>query len=363
MFGGEALVERRVVEVKNALSNKHRSSGETPLLEVQHLECAYEFEGGLLPFGSRRAKKVVHSASFRIQPSETFALVGESGSGKSTIARAIAGLLVPVGGKMVFGGCVITQPVEERSEELRREIQIIFQNPDSSLNPRRRVSYSVGRPITYFFRLSDREVRRRVDRALEAVRLDSAYAGRFPAELSGGERQRVAIARALAVEPSLLVCDEILSAVDVSVQASILELLKSLQEERGITYLFISHDLAVVRSLAHQVGVLYMGRLLEIGDVAKVFSLPLHPYTELLLYSVPEPTPGLHFSPPERTASGNGAGAPTSTCPFAPRCPRKLGPVCEQVLPPWQVSESGHGIRCHIPCDELTEVQALPWEA
>jgi peptide/nickel transport system ATP-binding protein len=212
------------------------------LLGIQELDCAYEFTRSN-PFTRGKAKPVVQNVSFDIKPRETFALVGESGSGKSTIARAIAGLIVPTAGKITFQGQDITHAVEVRRQEQRREIQLIFQNPDASLNPRQQVRQIIGQPLRIFFGVTGAAQQQRVEHLLQDVRLDSSYASRYPDELSGGERQRVAIARALAAQPRLLLCDEILSALDVSVQASILDLLRALQDEHQLAYLFISHDL------------------------------------------------------------------------------------------------------------------------
>jgi peptide/nickel transport system ATP-binding protein len=210
---------------------------------------------------------VVRDASFDLQPGQTLALVGESGSGKSTIARAAAGLLPPMAGTIAFKGEPLPPRVEQRSRAQRREVQFIFQNPDASLNPRARVDQALARPLAMFFGLARGEIRDRMEQALHEVRLDASYARRYPDELSGGERQRVAIARALVADPQLLLCDEILSALDVSVQANIITLLRRLQAETNVAMLFISHDLAVVRNLAHKVAVLYHGQIMETGDV------------------------------------------------------------------------------------------------
>ncbi len=250
-----------------------------PVLQVDGLNVDYRV--------GRRWVEVVHDVSFRVERGQTLALVGESGSGKTTIARAIAGLL-PGRGSIMFEGEDANRPVGRRSRDLRRRIQYVFQNPDASLNPRRRVSYLIGRPIQFFFGLPPREVRRRVRALLEDVHLDPRYVDRFPGELSGGERQRVAIAQALGADPALILCDEVVSALDVSVQASILDLLREIQAARGVSYLFIAHDLAVVRWLADRVVVLNGGRVMESGAPADVFHKPGNPYTEALLRSVPE---------------------------------------------------------------------------
>src|SRR5207247_5211750 len=215
----------------------------------------------------------------------------------------------------------IAASVERRDGELRRDIQLVFQNPDASLNPRQRVSQIVGRPLEHFFGLRGAARRERVKALLEDVRLDPSFARRFPHELSGGERQRVAIARALAAQPKLMLCDEVLSALDVSVQASVVDLLRALQAEHGVAYLFISHDLAVVRSLSHRVGVLYGGELCEVGLVEEVYSPPFHPYTQELLLAVPEIDPTARRSPTPRTDAEAEVDGRTTACPFADRCP------------------------------------------
>lgn len=331
-----------------------------PLLEVRDLHCTYAPSRGLLPFTRKSRDAVVRGVSFTVEANETVALVGESGSGKTTVARAIAGLLVPSRGQILFEGGDIGDRVERRSKALHREIQLVFQNPDASLNPRRRVGSILGRPLELFFGLSRRARRQRVAELLDDVHLDSRYAHRFPRQLSGGERQRVAIAQALAAEPKLILCDEIVSALDVSVQANILDLLRELQAKRGIAYLFIAHDLAVVRWLAGRAVVLYQGHMMEEGTSAEVFSPPFHPYTEMLLRSVPEPD----LSRPlragdDRTRGGTDDRSWTGVgCPFSPLCPRHVGPICDEETPPWSRVSPTHALFCHIPAAELAAGQA-----
>ena len=325
------------------------------LLEVRELDCAYS---GAARMARRRLQRtIVHDIDFTIGRGETLALVGESGSGKTTIARAIAGLLTPRRGQIVFEGQDIGIRADRRPRRLLREIQYVFQNPDSSLNPRRRVGSIVARPLELFFGLSGRERERKVAELLEDVHLDSSYMRRLPTQLSGGERQRVAIARALAAEPKLVLCDEVVSALDVSVQANILDLLRELQTRHGITYVFIAHDLAVVRWLAHRVVVLYGGRILEFGAAHEVFAAPVHPYTEMLLSSVPEVGVALASDREERTSASSLIGE--TGCPFSPLCPRRLGPICDSELPPWQKVTSTNSLRCQIAPAALAELQHL----
>jgi peptide/nickel transport system ATP-binding protein len=328
-----------------------------PIVEVKNLQIGYG-ASGRERFLKRKPTIIVDDISFEVFPGETLALVGESGSGKTTIARALNGLAPYVRGEAKFARQHdLTLAVDQRSEEILRSIQLVFQNPDASLNPRQRVSKIIGRPLVKFFKVSSDEARERVERLLQDVRLDQSYYNRYPDELSGGERQRIAIARALAAEPDLLLCDEVLSALDVSVQANVLELLVELQSKRDITYLFISHDLAVVRSIAHHVGVLYAGTLSEFGEVEEVFNPPYHPYTDMLLKAAPEPDPD-HIMPHTRADIGLLDQSPTTACPFAPRCPMKVGEICEQITPPWQIISHTHRIRCHLSLNELLSKQS-----
>ena len=291
---------------------------------------------------------VVHDLTFQVGEGETFALVGESGSGKSTIARAISGLLAPTAGRITFGGAPLPGRVGQRPPVLRRRIQYIFQNPDASLNPRARVREILGRPLALFFSLTGKDAQRAIDAALADVQLDASYGRRFADELSGGERQRVAIARALVARPEFLICDEILSALDVSVQAGILELLRRLKHEHGLTMLFIAHDLAVVRAVADRVGVLYGGQLLDIGRIEEVFAPPYHPYTHLLLSAIPSPG-----RLPTHLVSPEGTPGLLEGCPFADRCPWQPGSLCREVPPPWRETGTSQRVRCHLSVDEL----------
>jgi peptide/nickel transport system ATP-binding protein len=314
----------------------------TPVLTLRGVDIVYGH-------GAQRFQ-AVRDVSFDVAEGEVFALVGESGSGKSTIAKAVSGLVAPETGDIALRGTPLEGDVRDRVLEQRRLIQYIFQNPDASLNPRARIGDTVGRPLMHFFKTAGSKAREAARAALGDVRLDESYAARFPDQLSGGERQRVAIARALAAKPALLLCDEILSALDVSVQASILTLLRQLKVEHGIAMLFISHDLAVVRALADRVCVLYGGEIMEMGPREHVFAPPYHPYTYTLLQAVPVPLqpPG----PPQANAvvepRRGGEG-----CVYAGRCAWQIGTICETTRPPWRDGGDGLGLRCHLSIDEL----------
>ena len=340
------------VEVPPPVGGTGRREASGEVLAVKGVSLGYG--GSRSGFGRRvRNGAVVHDCSFSIARGETFALVGESGSGKSTIARSIAGLLPPMEGTIVFGGKPAPALVEERTPSTRRDIQYVFQNPDASLNPRKRVGAILARPLKMFFQLDRASIHRRVAEALHDVRLEASYARRYPDQLSGGERQRIAIARALVAEPSLMLCDEVLSALDVSVQASMLELLRRLRRDRDIAMLFISHDLAVVRSLADRAGVLFHGHLFEIGDTAEIFSPPFHPYTHSLLMAVPG-AGRVHRNRGRQPDPGGTTASTKPGCPFVDRCPWKMGPTCEVERPPWRRTQGGLHIRCHLSLEELS---------
>ncbi|HSE73290.1 MAG TPA: oligopeptide/dipeptide ABC transporter ATP-binding protein, partial [Dongiaceae bacterium] len=326
------------------------SAARAAVLALDHVSVVYGPKA--------RGFRAVSDVSFEIREGQVFALVGESGSGKSTLARVISGLVAPETGAVKLRGETLTGAVRNRSDEQRRLIQYIFQNPDASLNPRARIGEAIARPLVHFFAMEGAKARAKVADALDDVRLDATYQERFPDQLSGGERQRVAIARALAAKPALLLCDEILSALDVSVQASILALLQQLKAEHGIAMLFISHDLAVVRMLADQVCVLYGGEVMEIGPRERVFAPPYHPYTWSLLHAVPVPlrapagsSAATRVVEPKRSGAG---------CVYAGRCPWQAGAICETERPPWRMGEGGAGLRCHLTLDELKARSGAP---
>ena len=320
------------------------------LLDLDDLRIYYPTGDGMV--------KAVDGIDFEIKAGETFSLVGESGCGKSTLGRCVVGLLTPTSGSIAYDGEDVSVDAAHRDEEIRRAMQIVFQNPEATLNPQHRVGRILGRTLQFFGTGGD-ERETKIRALLESVRLDGSYSRRYPRQLSGGEKQRVAIARAFAGDPNLVVCDEAVSALDVSVQASILNLLVDLKEERHCAYLFISHDLAVVRYISDRIGVMYLGRLMEIGSSEQLFHAPSHPYTEALLSAVQSPDRVEVAEPIRLEGSVPSPLDPPSGCPFHTRCPRKIGDVCETETPPWQDAGDGHGIFCHIPIDELAREQAV----
>ncbi len=288
------------------------------LLQVRDLVKHYQ-AGGLFRAGAPPVQ-AVQGVSFEIAQGETLALVGESGCGKSSVGRTILRLQEPTGGSAVFEGVDLFSLDRVALRRIRRRMQIVFQDPYSSLNPRMTVGSAIAEGMEIHRLAAGREIGRRVGALLEEVGLDPGYARRYPHEFSGGQRQRIGIARALAVEPAFIVCDEPVSALDVSVQAQVLNLLADLQQERGISYLFIAHDLAVVRQIAHRVAVMYLGRIVEEGLTETLLREPRHPYTVALLSAVPEPDPARQRS---RIVLGGDLPSPSDPppgCPFHPRC-------------------------------------------
>ena len=294
----------------------------------------------------------VKDINININKGETIALVGESGSGKSTILKSIAGLLKTKDGNINFAqNRKLSEDLKNRSSDDLRAIQLIFQNPDESLNPNHTVEQILSQPLKLYFGLKEDKLKKNSIELLKKVRLGEFYMTRYPRQLSGGEKQRIAVARAFAAKPDIILCDEVTSALDVSVQAAVLDLLKKLKDDFGTTYIFVSHDLAVVKAISDRVAVLYQGRLCEIGPSKNVYKFPSHPYTEVLLGAVLEPDPDIK---PKLIAEDIVEEKPPEKgCCFQGRCPRILGDKCREEVPPWQVGENGNAIRCHIDIEEL----------
>jgi peptide/nickel transport system ATP-binding protein len=324
-----------------------------PLLSVGNLEKAYKQSATVFGGGGYEVH-AVDGIDLVAGRGMTLAIVGESGCGKSTFAKVLTGIEQATGGSVMLAGAEIGQTkVEARDDAMKRAIQMVFQNPDSTLNPSHSIGYVLSRAIRKLRGISGRAARAETEALLETVNLPTEFAARKPRQLSGGQKQRVAIARALAGEPELILADEPVSALDVSVQAAIVNLLVEIQQKRGATLLFISHDLSVVRYLADHVAVMYLGKVMEFGKVADVFAPPYHPYTEALMSAVPIADPDVKR---ERIILDGAIPSPTDRpkgCPFATRCHRKLGAVCDEQAPPEQRTASGHRIACHIPMDEL----------
>ena len=298
--------------------------------------------------------------SLDILAGETLGLVGESGSGKTTLARVLMGLTAPDAGSSVeLDGHALAYLTKKRTAEEQKALQIVFQNPDSALNRRHSVRRLIGRSLSKLGHYSGQALQTRLLALIQSVRLTDRYLPMRPSQLSGGLKQRVAIARAFAGDPRIVVCDEPTSALDVSVQAAILNLLNDLQTREDVAYLFISHDLAVVRYLSDRIAVLYLGRLMELGPAEKVFSFPHHPYTEALLSAVPS-IDAVDRQRIRLDGEIPSAANPPSGCVFHTRCPRKIGEICETTEPELLAAEPGHAIRCHIPIEELRRIQVEP---
>lgn len=317
-----------------------------PLLEIKGLKQHYALRGGLF----RRViaqVKAVDGVDLAVYPGESVGLVGESGCGKTTLGRTILRVVGPSQGSILFQGQEISHLTSRNLGPLRADIQMVFQNPFSSLNPRMRVKDLVAEPLQIHGRVQDQALRDEVQDLLHVVGLDEQMLWRFPRDLSGGQRQRVAVARAIALHPKLLILDEPTSALDVSVQTQVLNLLVDLQEEFGLTYLFISHDLGVIRYVCDRIAIMYMGRIVEMATTGQIFENPRHPYTQALLSIMAEP--GVHKTE-EIILAGDVASAPreTSGCRFADRCyAAKIG-RCEEVEPALIPIEDGHMVACYL---------------
>ncbi|WP_449539088.1 ABC transporter ATP-binding protein [Ferdinandcohnia sp. Marseille-Q9671] len=317
-----------------------------PLLQVSNLKKYFPIKGGVL--GKKIGEvKAVDGLSFLVKKGETLGIVGESGCGKSTTGRLILRLLEPTDGKVLFNNKEITSLSNSEMRKLRREMQIIFQDPYASLNPRQTVEKILEEPLIVHG-IGDREDRkRRVREMLEVVGLSSYHAKRYPHQFSGGQRQRIGIAKALMTNPSLIIADEPVSALDVSIQSQVLNLMEDLQKKYGLTYIFIAHDLGVVRHISDRVGVMYLGRIIELTDSEKLYKKPLHPYTQTLLDAVPIPDPDYKKESIEISGEIPSPSNPPAGCAFHTRC-RSCMEICKTTRPEFQEVEEGHYVACHL---------------
>jgi len=310
------------------------------ILEVKNLKKYFDM-------GRGSVLKAVDNVSFSIKRGETFGLVGESGCGKSTTGRTIIRLYGATEGQVLFNGQDVHKMGGRDLRQFNRKMQMIFQDPYASLNPRMTVGDIIGEGIDIHKLLAGRQRQERIYSLLETVGLNSEHASRFPHEFSGGQRQRIGIARALAIEPEFIIADEPISALDVSIQAQVVNLMKDLQEERGLTYLFIAHDLAMVKHISDRIGVMYLGSLVEVAEGNELYRKPLHPYTQALLSAIPIPDPEIERSRERIILEGDVPSPinPPSGCRFRTRCPKAM-PECAQIVPELKEVEPNHHVAC-----------------
>jgi len=338
-----------MLQAASALPLPERDS-EPALLEVRGLRKYFPVHGGVFG-GVVNQVRAVEDVSFSIKKGETLGLVGESGCGKTTVGRMVLRLLEPTQGSVHFAGHDLLSMPNAELRRLRRRMQIVFQDPYSSLNPRRTVGDAIGEPLFVHGLARGAEIDKRVTELLERVGLPGSYRSRYPHEFSGGQRQRVCIARALALGPEFIVCDEAVSALDISIQAQILNLLQDLQDEFQLTYLFISHNLNVVRHIADRIAVMYLGNIVEIADAERLFEAPQHPYTRALMSANPVPDPDVPMSPVILKGELPSPLDPPAGCRFHTRCPSVFEP-CHSIVPVARLSGAGphseHRVWCHL---------------
>ena len=318
----------------------------TPLLEVRNLVKTFPARRGFMG-GHAATVHALSDISFSVAPGEAFGLVGESGCGKSTAGRAILRLIEPDSGKVLFKEKDVFTADARRLRALRREMQIVFQDPYSSLNPRRTIGQTLSEPMRVHRLGTAKEIRAKLRGVLAEVGMPVDAAEKYPHEFSGGQRQRIGIARALVLEPELIIADEPVSALDVSIQAQILVLLRGLQQRRNLSFVFISHDLGVVRHFCRTVAVMYLGRIVERAPVPAIFDEPLHPYTQALRSASPVPDPKSKVIMMKLEGEVASALSPPSGCHFHPRCPHAM-PICGNVYPEWVQVTPDHGVACHL---------------
>ena len=318
-----------------------------PLIEVRNLKMYFPV-GSTLLSSHRKTLKAVDDVSFDLYPGETFGLVGESGCGKTTVGRTLVRLYKPTAGQIIFDGTDIARMDEHTVLPYRKKMQMIFQDPYASLNPRMTVSSIIGEPMR-LQGVKQEEISARVSELIEQVGLKKDHLNRYPHEFSGGQRQRIGIARALAMHPEFIVCDEPISALDVSIQAQVINMLEELQEQMGITYLFVSHDLSMVRHISHRVGVMYLGQMVELATVEELYSNMQHPYTQALMSAVPLADPDLAAQSRRIVLQGDVPQPidPPSGCPFRTRC-RYAEKRCAETRPQLRDIGNGHLLACHV---------------
>jgi len=317
------------------------------LLAVENLEKHFPIKRGIIFQKEIGRVRAVDGVSFVVNKGETLGVVGESGCGKSTMARCVMRLLDPTGGSVVFDGQDITHLNRREMMDVRKKLMMVFQDPYASLNARKRVGSIIGEALEVHKLATQAEIRKRVQELLDVVGLNPEHYNRFPHEFSGGQRQRIGIARALAIRPKLIVCDEPVSALDVSVQAQVINLLMDLQREMGLAYLFIAHDLAVVEHLSHRVAVMYLGKIVELADKRALFARPQHPYTEALLSAVPKPNPRAEKRRIILSGDVPSPINPPSGCRFHTRCPYAFD-RCKVEEPAMREVRPGHVVACHL---------------
>ena len=337
-------------------------NGDHDILQIDNIKTYYRHPNSSLlsaiGLGKKEYVKAVDGVSFNLPKGSTLGVVGESGCGKSTLIKSIIGLEDMFGGEAEFMGFDLDKTVDDRDLSLIQELQMIFQNPDSTMNPSYTVGQQIERPLRRFNVVPKDQVQQEVVRLLRAVKLDEHYYDRLPRQLSGGEKQRIGIARAFAGRPDLVLCDEPVSALDVSVQAAVLNLLLEIQQEYGTTMIFIAHDLSVVRFFSDYIAVMYLGKIMEIGVAEDIYAPPYHPYTESLLAAVPIPDPSVEQEHIRLDGNVPSPLNPPDGCPFHTRCPRRDmlpegGRICETDTPLWHDTDAGHRIFCHIPLEQL----------